>query len=182
MNWRRCCKTNWQPQKLYRKMNKKYWLILLAGLFALPAFSQIFDDEPIGGEARSRIQAARVAYITDRLGLTTAESERFWPLYNEFETERDKVREKYKPPRPLESMSDKEAEDFINRRFEMEQELLSLKRDYFQRFKTVVSPRKIALFSKADKEFRLELLKKVQERRPGNDRPYRRPPGGDFRN
>ncbi len=158
-------------------MNKKYWItLLLSGFLALPAFSQIFDDEPAGSEARSKIQAARVAYITERLGLTTGESERFWPLYNEFEADRDKIREKYRPLRPIESMPDKEAEEFINRRFEMEQELLNLKRDYFQRFKVVASPRKIALFNKADREFRLELLKKAQERRPGN-RPYRRPGG-----
>ena len=158
-------------------MNKKYWIVLLLlGLFALPGFAQIFDDEPMSGEARSKIQAARVAYITQRLGLTPGESQSFWALHNEFETERDKIREKYKPPRPMESMSDQEAEAFINRRFEMEQELLSLKRDYFQRFKKVVSPRKIALFNKADKEFRLELLKRVQERRAN------RRPGGNFRN
>lgn len=158
-------------------MNKQYWIVLLLlGLFAVPGFAQIFDDEPMSGEARSKIQAARVAYITKRLGLTPAESEGFWALHNEFEAERDKIRTKYQPARPLESMSDQEAEAFINRRFEMEQELLSLKRDYFQRFKKVASPRKIALFIKADKEFRLELLKKMQERREG------RRPGGNFRN
>jgi len=162
-------------------MNKKYWImLLLSGFFALPAFSQIFDDEPMSNEGRSKIQAARAAYITERLGLTTGESERFWSLYNEFEIERDKVRGKYKAQRSLESMSDKEAEEFINRHFDMEQELLSLKREYFQRLRTVVSPRKIALFNKAEREFRLELLKKAQERGAGS-RPYRQP-GGNFRN
>lgn len=160
--------------------NKKYWIVLLLALFALPGFAQIFDDEPLGSEARSKIQAARVAYITQRLGLTTGESQSFWALHNEFEAARDQIRAKYKPIRPLEAMSDEEAEAFINRRFDMEEELLRLKRDYFQRFKEVVSPQKVALFSKADREFRLELLKKVQDRRQ-NNRPYRRP-GGNFRN
>ncbi|MCB0589000.1 MAG: hypothetical protein KDD06_27175 [Phaeodactylibacter sp.] len=158
-------------------MNKKFWMVLLlAGFFALPGFGQIFDDEPVGAEARSKIQAARVAYITERLGFTPAESEQFWALHNEFEAERDKIRSKYKPSRPIESMSDQEAEAFINRRFEMEQEILNLKRDYFQRFRQAVSPRKVALFNKADKEFRLEILKRVQERR-SNNRPNR-----NFRN
>lgn len=164
--------------KAIRIMNKQFWIALLfAGCFTLPGFGQIFDDEPMSGEARSKIQAARVAYITERLGLTPEESERFWPLYNEFETERDKIRGKYKAPRPIESMSDQEAESFINRHFEMEQELLNLKRDYFQRFKKAVSPRKAALFNKADREFRLEILKRLQERKQGNRRP-----NGGFRN
>lgn len=161
-------------------MNKKYWLVLmLLGFFVLPGRGQIFDDEPMDSEARSKIQAARVAYITQRLGLTPEESQRFWALHNEFEAERDKIRGKYKPARPVESMSDQEADAFISRRFDMEAELLSLKRDYFQRFKKAVSPQKIALFNKADREFRLELLKRVQERRQ-NARPNRRP-GGNFR-
>ncbi|MCO6477045.1 MAG: hypothetical protein J5I94_10520 [Phaeodactylibacter sp.] len=159
-------------------MNKQYWIVLLLlGLFTLPGFGQIFDDEPLGGEGRSKIQAARVAYITERLGLTPDESERFWALNNEFEAERDKIRAKYQPPRAVENMSDQEAETFINRRFEMEQELLNLKRAYFPRFKQAVSPRKIALFNKADREFRLEILKRLQERRQNNRRP-----GGNFRN
>ena len=159
-------------------MNKKYWLVLLLlGFFVLPGSGQIFDDEPMDSEARSKIQAARVAYITQRLGLTPDESQRFWALHNEFEAERDKIRGKYKPARPVESMSDQEAESFINRHFEMEQELLNLKRDYFQRFKKAVSPRKAALFNKADREFRLEILKRLQERKQGNRRP-----NGGFRN
>ena len=162
-------------------MNKNYWIVLLLlGFTALPGYGQIFDDEPVSGEARSKIQAARVAYITERLGLTPNESERFWALHNEFEVERDKIRQKYRAPRAVESMSDQEAEAFISRRFDMEQELLTLKRDYFQQFKKAVSPRKIALFNKADKEFRLQILKRLQERR-SNSYPNRRP-NGKFRN
>lgn len=164
-------------------MTTKTWMALTVGvLLTLPAFSQIFDDEPLRGEVGSKIQAARVAYITQRLNLTPAESERFWALNNEFEDGQDKIKAKYGANQRLESMSDREVEQFIEDRLQMEQELLNLKRDYFQRFKQVVSPRKIALFQKADKEFRLELLRRVQEKRNDPNRPYRRPGGGGPRN
>lgn len=159
-------------------MNTKRWMAIIIGLLlALPAFSQLFDDEPVRGEAGAKIKAARVAYITQRLGLTPAESERFWALNNEYENEQDKIRVKYKGGEALESMSDKEVEQLLEGRLQMEQELLNLKRDYFQRFRNAISPRKILLFQKADREFRLELLRRVQERRDSPNRPFRRPGG-----
>ncbi|MCB0568175.1 MAG: hypothetical protein KDC66_00350 [Phaeodactylibacter sp.] len=163
-------------------MNTKRWMAIIMGLLlAAPAFSQLFDDEPVKGEVGSKIQAARVAYITQRLGLTPGESERFWALNNEFESEQDKIKAKYKSGQALEAMTDKEVEQYLDGRMQMEQELLNLKRDYIQRFKGVLSPRKIILFQRADKEFRLELLRRVQERRDNANRPFRRPGAGNLR-
>ena len=34
----------------------------------------------------SRIEAKKVAYITEELDLSTEEAQRFWPLYNDFQT------------------------------------------------------------------------------------------------
>ena len=62
-------------------------------------------------------------------------------------------------------MSDEEAENHILARFEMEQKLLDLKREYYDKFRAVLSARKIAFFQKADNEFKRELVKKVRERR-----------------
>jgi hypothetical protein len=56
-------------------------VILFFFTLALPAMAQ--DDEPAmdkDPKTRARIDAARAAYITDRLGLTTEEAERFWPV------------------------------------------------------------------------------------------------------
>ncbi|HKK78108.1 MAG TPA: hypothetical protein VJ933_00710 [Phaeodactylibacter sp.] len=114
---------------------------------------------------REKVQAARVAYITDRLSLTPQEAQQFWAINNEYEDKREAIRHRYRPSSKLELMSDAEVEQHLRDRFDMEAELLALKRQYFERFKSVVSVRKIAMFQKADREFRLELLKKVRERR-----------------
>ncbi len=155
-------------------MKNRFWTIISCCLLALPAMGQVVGDDIGGGRVGSKVQAARVAYITERLGLTPNESERFWALYNEFENEKEKIQNRYSVERPLGSLSDEEAEAYILRRFKMEEELLELKKSYYPRFTKVISPRRIALFQKADKEFRLELLRKVRQRQPGNsNRPFR---------
>lgn len=145
---------------------------LLCFLFAGNGFGQVLDDDM--ERPGDKVQAARVAYITRWLNLTPQESERFWPLHNEYEGEMEKIRRKYQPAKRPEDMTDAESERLIISRFDMEQELIGLKRDYYQKFKAAIPPRKIVQFTLAEKEFRKELLRKMRENAPqkqGNLRP-----------
>ncbi len=140
-----------------------FTLLLFLGI-AGPLCAQIVDDE-LDKPTLERVRAQRVAFITNKLELTTGEAEKFWALENEYEAEKEKIREKYRAGRSIESMSDQEADRFIQDRFTMEGELLSLKKDYYQRFIKIVSPRKIALYNKADREFKRWLLEQIRKRR-----------------
>jgi hypothetical protein len=146
-------------------MMKRTYILLLSLLLTAGAYAQELGDEISNPQVRERVQAARVAYITDRLDLTAKESQQFWAINNEYEKERDAIQAKYKPSSKVELMSDAEVEQYLRNRFDMEAELLELKRSYFERFRAVVSARKIAMFQRADREFRLELLRKVRERK-----------------
>ena len=46
------------------------------------------------GDKKERIKAYRVAFMTEELALTPEESEKFWPLYNEFKRARKIYSEK----------------------------------------------------------------------------------------
>ena len=65
----------------------KRWIttLVVLGLFALflPQLSQ----------AQDRIRALKVAFITDKLKLTPEESEKFWPVYNQYEAEQKRIRQ-----------------------------------------------------------------------------------------
>jgi hypothetical protein len=145
-------------------------IALIVGL-GTTLHGQVIDD--YGESIGTKVKAARVAYITERLGLTPDESSSFWALHNQFEMEQRNIRQQYAPPRALDSMSDQEANDFILQRFEMDQKLLDLKKNYYPKFSQIISPRKVALFTKAEKEFRQSLLKKLQQRRQNNPRKRR---------
>jgi len=152
-----------KPSKNYSNYNKMRNLIVAlvlvgACLHALPSQAQQQDR----GE---RIRALKVAYITDKLQLTPEESEKFWPVYNQYETEQKRIRQKYKADLDLSIMKDEDVERSITDRFEMEEQIIKLKRDYFQRMKSFIAVRKIAQLQRSEQEFNRELLKRIQEAR-----------------
>ncbi len=141
-------------------------LLLLVGTIGYAQPGRPFDMR--NGPRNERVEAARVAYITQRLGLTTQESSAFWALNNEYETAQRAIEEKYKPDVAPGQMTNEQASRHLEDRLKAETELLDLRKKYHARFREVLPPRKLVLFQQAEREFRLELLKKVREnRRPG---------------
>lgn len=150
-------------------MNLKHILILsILCLVALPAWGQLSDEELLETATLDRVRAQRVAFITERINLTPREAETFWPLYNEYERKERQIRQRYRPMQRLEYLSDQEARELMVGRLDMEQELLDLKRSYYLRLADIISPRKLAGFARADREFKRMLLKQLQTNRRRN--------------
>lgn len=137
---------------------------LLLCAFQMAAFAQEEEDLPVG-KAGERIRAQRVAFITERLKLTPEESQKFWPIYNEFETAQKKIRQQYKLKPDFATMTDAEAEKMVSSTLEMEQQQLNLKKEYVQKMKRVIPIRKIAMLNGVEREFKKELLERLKEMR-----------------
>ncbi len=146
-------------------MKKILLLALLCTMTGLAAHAQIFDDEPDQQPIGDRVRAARVAYITERLGLTSQQSEKFWAIQRKFEEEKTAIRQKHTFTRSFDQLTDAEAEEAIMARFAMEEELIGLKKKYYQKLKEVVPPRTIAKLPKAEREFKQMIIKQIRERR-----------------
>lgn len=146
-------KTRLNAQKL-STMKKSIILIPLL-FFSLLVRSQNGD----------RIQAMKVAFITNKVGLSTEESQKLWPLYNEYEKEEKAIRNQYQPDGNLAAMTDEEAEKAMDNYFIMEEKLLGLKKQFYQKLRSFMPARRIMLFRRAEKQFNVELLKTLQERR-----------------
>ena len=54
-------------------------------MLTLNLISQEERHERPMGENKEKLKAHKIAFITDRLQLTPAEAEKFWPVYNEHE-------------------------------------------------------------------------------------------------
>jgi len=134
-------------------------------LFLMLAFAASAQPCKPGERAQEKIEAYKIAFFTERLQLTPEESKSFWPLFNQFENERDALRDGYKlEDRKIELMSDKEVEDFVMQHFEMEEKLVKLRRDYVRRFMEVLPIRKVAILQRVDTEFKRHLLEQLQKR------------------
>lgn len=115
-------------------------------------------------EVRERIEAQRVAFITQQLRFTPDEAARFWPVYNEYRDALKDMRDDFERP-DLETISDEEAGVIIEKHLQQEQRKLELKRSLLTRLRTVISARKVLMLQKAEIEFNREMLRKVQEHR-----------------
>ena len=142
-------------------MNKFFYLLVLVFLSSAALQAQ---------DAEDRIESLKIAFITEKLSLSPEESQQFWPLYNEYTDKREAMRKDARPPRPVEQMTDAEAEAFLMKFMDLEQQELNLKRDYMMRLKNVLPARKIALLGAAERQFKEKLLERIK-RRQGMKRP-----------
>lgn len=117
-----------------------------------------------------RINAFKVGIFTQQMGLTTAESQVFWPMYNEYEAEKEALRSQYNLKgqfRRIDTMSDEETETLILKHFERDEKELQLKRTYFEKFKTILPIKKVAKIYKAERVFKQKLVQEMRRRRKG---------------
>ncbi len=89
---------------------------------------------------RERIETMRVAYVTNKLALTTDEAAALWPIYNNYLDEMQKLRDQ------------KDLPDL-----DREEKELAIKKKYNEKFKKAI-PVKIDQFYQSLKEFNMKLL------------------------
>ncbi len=145
---------------------KHIFLVATTLLFAtLSCFGQHGGG---GGRGMERIHAAKMAYITDRLKLTTEQSSNFIPLYNEYEQEkkesRKKYLQKYKGIEPSEA-DDATSKQFIDDNLDYQQEVIQIKRKYNDRFLKVITAQQLSDLNQAEREFTQILMQRLKERR-----------------
>lgn len=139
---------------------------LLGLIFLVPAMAQEEEMPVKDPKAMEKIKAARIAYITEKLGLTPAEAEKFWPIYNEFDKKREELRQEARQNRknPDPAKSDEENQKLaITQQHEFRQKELNLEKDYSGRLLNVVSAQKVMSLPKTERDFRTILLRRMQQ-------------------
>lgn len=134
--------------------NRKY---ILSYLFVLLAFLKVF---PQGGK-NEKIEALRVAFITDKLKLTADESQKFWPVYNDYQDKLKAARQEFKK-QPTTFTTDKEAQDYLDAELLLKQREYSLYKEYYEKIRKTIPIKKVAELRQAEEDFKKELLKQLQ--------------------
>lgn len=147
---------------------KKLLQIVLALLLAIPVFAQDADpeDAPIDPKAKEKINAARAAYITERLGLTPEEAEKFWPVYREYVQKRQHLRKQFREAKK----SGKDEKELIDLDLKIKQQELDLEKDYSGRLQKVISAQKLMNLRQAEGDFRRILIRQIQQRQIRQER------------
>lgn len=149
--------------------NMKKWLLILA-LISPTTVLLAQPGGPVAAARQEQVKAAKIGFITRELNLTEEEAQKFWPVYNKFDNEREAHRRKMMALR-LETgssgdvMTDKEAEAAVEQYLQLRQEEVDLEKRFYQSVKKVLPSEKVALLFQAEKRFQRELLRNLQQRR-----------------
>lgn len=142
-------------------MKKLIVLLAIAFLMQTTGFAQ---RNP---QLKERVESMRVAHISSAINLTSDQAQAFWPIYNEFKAEEDKLKEDRLGGKRIADMTEEEAGQMINIHFEKQAAKLALERKYSDRFRQVLSNKQLLQLTRAEREFNRRLLKRMQERRKG---------------
>ena len=156
-------------------------IIFLPLLVVLTSFSML--AQPADPERRKeKMEAFRIAFFTERLNLSSEEAKNFWPIMNEFRDGRQKLHDQYEGGgKDVDSMTDAEVEQFINRSIELDQKELDLKKELLFKMRKVLPARKVARLQGIERQFKEELLKKIRKGERAAESPAGQGPGGGRR-
>jgi hypothetical protein len=134
-------------------------LFLFAFLFSLTnVFAQ--DVESYIELLKSDIKTDRKAIITESMNFTDKESQAFWPIYNEFEHELEKLSSKRITnikdfAANYDSLTDKKADELIKTSFSYQKDRLSLNEKYYKKFAEVLTPTVAAKYMQVENQIQL---------------------------
>lgn len=147
--------------------NFKKIILLLLIFFSFHSFAQ-------GGrfkEKREQIKTLKVAFITDKLNLTSAEAEKFWPLYNAFDEKQNNFRQQKMRSYMdrmndgnIDNLSDKEASDFLSQIENTEDEMYQSRKKFTTSLKAILPAIKILKLKKTEEDFNRTLLKQYRDK------------------
>lgn len=102
------------------------------------------------GQRAEKVQALKIAFLTQKLHLTSGEAEKFWPVYNSYENEIKQLR------------TERNGDVLDN-----EEKLLEIRKKYKPSFERILGPQRVNDLFNAEREFRNVLIKRLKEQRQG---------------
>ena len=98
----------------------------------------------------NQLVALKIAYITKRLDLSPEEAQKFWPIYNQYTEELKRTRQ--------DAIRSNKSE------IELDEALLNVRKKYSVSFGQAISPQKIDVFFKSEKEFGHFVQEEIKNR------------------
>jgi len=153
-------------------------LILVLMMLTNPANAQR-DKHKDGQHAanREKMEAQRVAFITQELNLTPDEAKGFWPVYNEYDAKRHELSKSFRESShmnkaDIDKLTEKEASEMLDNQIIEAQKYLDLRKEYHAKFKTLLPAVKVLKLYNAEREFQKMLMDKMHNnnQKPSSDK------------
>lgn len=137
---------------------KKLTLIIL--LIALSNFD-LLAQRPSSSYDKEKLDAARVAFITNRLDLKTDQAEKFWPVFNQFNEEREKLMQQLSAINrsSSEDLTDARANQMIAQRLSLQQNLLDMEKQFMEEIVKIITPVQAVKLGGVNREFTRQVYR-----------------------
>ena len=134
--------------------------LAFSALFSIPSYAadQTPEEQQI---ARDKMKADKKFVVSDNLKLTESESKVFWPLYEAYQADQDKLDDRLiaiiqEYAKNYKTMTDAAAMNIITQRTDLDVERTKLVQSYLPKFSAVLPGIKTARYYQV--EYRIRLL------------------------
>lgn len=147
----------------FKPVIMKKAVIVLLLISALPVIGITAQNSNL-----ERLNNFKIAFFTKKLNLTSQEAEKFWPVYNEYQGQRNTIQlEKFKI---LRNFNQNESELTNEQLSGMGDKLVSyiagessLAIAFHKKLKEVLPPAKVIRYYQAENQYKIQLLKELQD-------------------
>jgi len=153
---------------------KKITLLFAASLF-LFMISTRMQGQTNDLTRLERLNSQKIAYFTQKLQLTPDEAEKFWPLYNQFQKEKNAlILEQRKSNQyfrqNIGALSEDEMEELADGIVQSKSAEAALYSNYHQKFKDILPIKKVMILYQTETSYMTMLLQQLRDQRPANRR------------
>ena len=139
---------------------KKLMIILFLATLGMNAQDRKFEE----------IKAHKIAFITEKVNLTSTQAQKFWPIYNKHEQQVMALRKtqleslKTLKDKNMDGLSDKKAKEMLLKYTEIRGELTKKMEQLISLLEGVITPQQTIKLLMAEEGFKKRLLKRFRGR------------------
>ncbi len=143
------------------------------GMFLILLFAASLESFAQDGDKHERIKALKVSFITEKLELSSAEAEKFWPVYNTYDSqihdlrhkERQLFKEKYSSDGVKNKFSESESEKLIKTYIEVRDQRHLLEKQLMYALIKKLPASKIVFLPEVEDDFSRMLFEEYKKRK-----------------
>ena len=120
-----------------------------------------------GQDSNEKINSLKTAYITEKLELSKAEAEKFWPIYNAFEVKRTELKEeahKDISDKDYSKLTESEANALLEEMIVLNNQRQNIHNNLISDLKKIISSKKIVLLKQAEYDFNKKMFAEYRKR------------------
>ena len=144
----------------FKAMKKVVFILLI--MLTMPVIKTAAQNTNL-----EKLNNYKIGFFTKKLNLTSREAEKFWPVYNDYQTQRNQIQiEKLKLNRNFNlnesTLSDKQLEEMGDKYVDCLVQESNLAVVFHKKLKEVLPPAKVIMYYQAENQYKIQLLNELQ--------------------